>query len=88
GTGLIFVFMFNQYGNKIALLLQNEEFKVSYSGAGASVGIIIAELFSLLFIPTYSIKLLFWLNPRPKSKSSQEEHSKSPMQFLQKSTAA
>ncbi len=50
GTEIIFCFILGRYGNKVSELLHNKEFEASYSGAGVSIGFIIAELFSVLFL--------------------------------------
>lgn len=50
GTGILFCYLLGRYGNKIADLLHNKEFISSYSGAGVSIGIAVAEIFSVLFL--------------------------------------
>lgn len=50
GTGILFCYLLGQYGEKAAALLHNEEFVAAYSGAGVSIGIIFAEIFSFLFL--------------------------------------
>lgn len=50
GTGFLFCYLMGKYGNKVADLLRNDEFIASYSGAGISIGIIVAEFFSILFL--------------------------------------
>ncbi len=49
-TGILFCFLLREQGEKIAALLHNDELISSYSSAGFSIGFIVAELFSFLFL--------------------------------------
>lgn len=49
-TGILFCYLFGQYGKKAAALLHNEEFVAVYSGGGVSIGIIFGGIFSFLFL--------------------------------------
>lgn len=49
-SGLIFCFIFTDYGQKVSALLLNEEFTYSFGSAGVPIGFILAGLFALLFL--------------------------------------
>ena len=50
GAGILFCFLFQNYGEKVAAFLVNEEFYSSFASAGVAVGLTVAELFVLLFL--------------------------------------
>lgn len=67
-TGIFFCFMLRKQGEKIAALLHNDELIASYSSAGVSMGFIVAELFSVLFL-----FLVFQTNKRNINKGNNKE---------------
>lgn len=71
GTGILFSYLLGKYGSKIADLLHNKEFISSYSGAGISIGIIAAELFSVLFLA-----FVYQTNKRNLRKGNSKENFK------------
>ena len=71
GTGILFCYLLSKYGNRVADLLHNKEFVSSYSGAGVSIGIIAAELFSVLFLV-----FVYQTNKRNLRKGNSRENFK------------
>ncbi|MCR4787850.1 MAG: polysaccharide biosynthesis C-terminal domain-containing protein [Lachnospiraceae bacterium] len=79
-SGSLFGYLSSVYGQRVSLLLRNEEFAYSYGAMGASAGILLASFISLLYI----LLMLFLFKTRT-SFNQVKEYSRivdSPLQII------
>ncbi len=50
GLGLLFLGIFDRYGEKVSLLLKKDDFTAMYGAMGVALGVLISELLVLLFL--------------------------------------
>ncbi len=50
GLGLLFLGIFDKYGEKVSLLLKKDDFTAMYGAMGVALGVLIAELLVLIFL--------------------------------------